>query len=72
MSMLDRAGNSNELSRFSTTEQKWELLDAPRVSDSPPSGRWGHGMVSVESDLYVFGGYTVAGGYEGHRLIAHM
>jgi hypothetical protein len=52
--MLDRADYSNELFRFSTTEQKWETL----IEGSPPSGRWGHGMVSVGSDLYVFGGRT--------------
>ncbi len=61
MCMMDRADYSNELFRFSTTEQKWEQLDAPRVSGSPPSGRYGHGMVSVGSDLYVFGGYSTTG-----------
>jgi hypothetical protein len=59
--LLDRAGASNELFRFSTTEQKWEQLDAPRVSGSPPSRRSGHGMVAVGSDLYVFGGYVFDG-----------
>jgi N-acetylneuraminic acid mutarotase len=59
--MLDRAGLSsskevNDLFRFSTTEQTWELFDATRVSGSPPSPRYGHFMVSVGSDLYVFGG----------------
>jgi hypothetical protein len=58
--MLDRADNfysySNELFRFSTTEQKWEQLNATRVSGSPPSPRGGHRMVAVGNDLYVFGG----------------
>jgi hypothetical protein len=62
--MLDRAVDdddkryteSNDLFRFSTMEQKWELLDATRVSGSPPSPRFDHFMVSVGSDLYVFGG----------------
>ncbi len=56
--MLDRAVYANELFRFSTTDQKWEQLDATRVSGSPPSARAGHGMVSVESDIYVFAGLT--------------
>ncbi len=47
---------SNELFRFSTTEQKWEQLNATRVSGSPPSPRYGHRMVAVGNDLYVFGG----------------
>jgi N-acetylneuraminic acid mutarotase len=54
--LSDRPGYSNELFRFSTTERKWELLNATRVSGSPPSARSDHGMVSVGSDLYVFGG----------------
>jgi hypothetical protein len=58
--MLDRAGSGyywNELFRFSTTERTWELLNASRVSGPPPSAQSGHGMVSVGSDLYVFGGF---------------
>jgi N-acetylneuraminic acid mutarotase len=56
--MLDRAGgSSNELFRFSTTDLKWDQLDATSVSGSPLSG----GMVSVGSDLYVFGGNTTTG-----------
>ncbi len=64
--MLDRAvsGSLNDFFRFSTTEQKWEQLNATRVSGSPPSARRGHGMVSVGSDLYVFGG-SASGGEEG-------
>jgi hypothetical protein len=54
--MLDRAGPSNELFRFSTTDLKWEQLDATRVSGSPPSAGSSHRMVSVGSDLYVFEG----------------
>ena len=46
--------------RFLTTERKWEHLDASRVSGSPPSPRDFFGVVSVGSDLYVFGGYGVA------------
>ena len=62
--MLDRAGRSNELFRFSTTALQWEQLDADLVSGSPPSARWGHAMqamVVVGSDLFVFGGYTDSG-----------
>jgi hypothetical protein len=71
--MLDRAGGfgSNELFRFSTTDLKWEQLDATSVSGSPPSAQTGHGMVSVGSDLYVFGGSTGTGEEgvcdDGHR-----
>jgi hypothetical protein len=70
--MFDRADKkSNELFRFSTTKQQWEQLDK-NISGFPPSAQARHGMVSVGSDLYVFGGDTVAGeeglGYEGHRL----
>jgi hypothetical protein len=76
--MLDRAGPSNELFRFSTTDLKWEQLDAAAlVLGSPPSARYSHGMVSVGSDLYVFGGYFGVHGhgetgeeglcYDGHR-----
>ncbi len=64
---------SNELFRFLTTEQKWEQLDAPRVSGSPPNARRDHGMVAVGSDLYVFGGCNDKQGEEnrcaaGRRL----
>jgi hypothetical protein len=68
--MLDRAGPSNELFRFSTTDLKWEQLDATSVSGSPPSARYSHGMVSVGSDLYVFGGFGIGEeglSYDGHR-----
>jgi hypothetical protein len=72
---LDRAGstNPNILFRFSTTEQKWEQLDAPRVSGSPPSAARGRGMVAVGSDIYVFGGEATIQGERGccaagHRL----
>jgi hypothetical protein len=63
--MLDRAGLdssadvfSNEFFRFLTKENKWEQLDATRVSGPPPTERSQHGMVSMGSDLYVFGGST--------------
>jgi hypothetical protein len=59
--MLDRAGASNALVRLSTTTMQWEQLDASRVSGSPPSARYNHGMVAVGSDLYVFGGMTNEG-----------
>jgi hypothetical protein len=59
--MLDRAGKSNELFRFSTIKMQWEQLDAPQVSGSRPSGRSLHRMVVVGSDLYVFGGNTARG-----------
>jgi hypothetical protein len=71
--MLDRAdGSSNELFRFSTTDLKWEQLDATSVSGSPPSARYSHGMVSVGSDLYVLLGRITTTGEEelcddGHR-----
>ena len=58
--MMDRAVDSNELFRFSTTTMQWEQLDAPQVSGSPPSARHDHGMVSVGSNLYV-----VFGSFEG-------
>ena len=54
--MLDRAGFSNELYRFSTTALQWEQLDAALVSDSPPSARSSHAMTAVGSDLFIFGG----------------
>jgi hypothetical protein len=72
--MFDRAGPSSELFRFSTTDLKWEQLDATRVSGSPPSARYEHGMVSVGSDIYVFGGRARSSAGEeglcddGHRL----
>jgi N-acetylneuraminic acid mutarotase len=50
------SGSSNELFRFSTTKLLWEKLDAPQVLGSQPSERTRHGMASVGSDLYVFGG----------------
>jgi hypothetical protein len=56
--MLDRAAVSNDFFWFSTTERKWEQLNATRVSGSPPSPRDFQGMVAVGSDLYVFGGST--------------
>jgi hypothetical protein len=59
--MLDRAGVSNELVRLSTTTMQWDQLNASRVSGSPPSARFNHGMVAVGSDLYVFGGDTSGG-----------
>jgi hypothetical protein len=73
--MFDRAGGFfHNFFRFSTTDLKWEQLDAAaaRVSGSPPSGRSDHGMVSVGSDLYVFGGRDNTGEEglcdDGHRL----
>jgi len=57
--MLDRAGSLNDLHRFSTTALQWEQLDGALVSGSPPSARYGHGMVAVGSELYVFGGYNI-------------
>jgi hypothetical protein len=53
--MLDRAApyeRSNELFKFSAKDQQWEQ----QVSSSPPSAREKPGMVSVGSDLYMFGG----------------
>ncbi len=57
----ERMLHMNELFRFSIKELKWEKLDASRVKGSPPSSRSAHRMVSVGSDLYVFGGYTGTG-----------
>ena len=59
--MLDRAGFSNDLFRFSTTALQWEQLDADLVSGSPPSARYGHAMVAVGSELFVFGGEKDSG-----------
>ena len=56
--MLDRTGRSNDLFRFSTTKMQWEQLDAPQVKGSPLGSRSAHVMVTVGSDLYVFGGYA--------------
>ena len=66
--MLDRAGEENDLFRFSTTMFQWEQLDAARVSSSPASARQGHAMVAVGNDLIVFGGRTGSG--EDARLLA--
>jgi N-acetylneuraminic acid mutarotase len=49
-------GVVKELFRFSTTKMQWDHLDTPQVSGSLPDARSGPGMVSVGSDLYVFGG----------------
>jgi hypothetical protein len=86
--MLDRAGlPMNDFFRFSTTKMQWEQLDAgdcgwvgggqcetPQVSGSRPSRRHSHGMVTVGSDLYVFGGITIDGDTRrcdaGNRLAA--
>ena len=59
--MLDRAGYSNEVFRFSTTALQWEQLDTDLVSGSPPRGREGHAMAAVGSDIFVFGGITDQG-----------
>ena len=66
--MLDRAGYSDDLFRFSTTTFQWEQLDAPLVSGSPPSARWLHAMTTVDNDIIVFGGETDSG--EDARLLA--
>ena len=58
---------SNDLFRFSATEQKWDQLNATRVSGSPPSPRSGHGMVAVGSDIHVFGG-GMGSGYGSTEL----
>jgi hypothetical protein len=53
--MLDRAGGSNTaLFRFSTTDLRWQQHSA---------GAWVSGkfMVSVGSDIYVFGGVVRRG-----------
>ena len=66
--MLDRAGYSDDLFRFSTTTFQWEQLDAALVSGSPPSARWLHAMTTVDNDIIVFGGETDSG--EDARLLA--
>jgi hypothetical protein len=81
--MLERAGARydgntfydplNEFFRFSTTDQKWEQLDATLATlvSGLPSARSAHGMVSVGRDLYVFGGSTRGEKGlcdDGHRL----
>ena len=59
--MLDRAGYTNDLYRFSTTALQWEQLDGALVSGSLPSARSCHAMAAVGSEVYVFGGYTSSG-----------
>ena len=68
--MLDRAGYSNDLFRFSTTELQWEQLDADLVSGSPPSARVYHAMAVVGSDLIVFGGQTDSTQVRRHAALA--
>jgi N-acetylneuraminic acid mutarotase len=51
--------NSNDLFRFSTTEQKWEKI---QVSGTPPSARSFHRMAAVGNNLYSFGGDFEASG----------
>ena len=64
--MLDCAGLSNELFRFSTTALQWEQLDAALVSGVPPSARAGHIMAVVGSEIFAFGGQTsYSGGISG-------
>jgi len=62
----DRTSNydpvlSNELFRFSTTALRWEHLDATQVSGSPPIPRYGHAMVALGVDLFIFGGDADSG-----------
>ena len=54
---------TDEFYRYSTTARHWERLDATQVSGSPPSPRYGHGMVALGVDLIVFGGFTNSGVY---------
>jgi N-acetylneuraminic acid mutarotase len=49
---------SNELFRFSTTEQQWKKLN---VSGTPPSMDFGHTMTVVDTYIYVFGNPTLQG-----------
>jgi hypothetical protein len=73
MCMLDCAGYpgmanvfSNDLFRFSTT-LSWEQLDATVDAGLQPRSQ--HSMVSVGSDVYVFGGTGEEGLCDdGHRL----
>ena len=54
--------SDNDLSvlfRFSTKDKEWIKLDA--VLGTPPRARTNFGMVAVDRDLYLFGGYTTAG-----------
>jgi hypothetical protein len=63
MCMLEIAGYSNDLFRFSTTENQWGLeeIGFESVEGSWPSARESHGMASVGSYVYVFGGSTPTG-----------
>ena len=52
-------GLSADLFRFSTSAREWQELDESEgVLGSPPSARHSPGMVSVGTDLYIFGGIT--------------
>ena len=56
--MLDYPGSGwDDLLRYSTKNEMGQRLDATRDLGSPPSARYEHGMVSVGSDFYVFGGF---------------
>jgi len=61
--------SGSDFFRLSTTTFEWELLDAPRISGSPPSARNHHGMVVVGNDIYVFGGSI--SGEEGRCTAVH-
>jgi hypothetical protein len=52
-------GKSNELFKLDLDNKEWHIIE-PRGSVKP-SARENHRMVSVGSDLYVFGGYTQTG-----------
>jgi N-acetylneuraminic acid mutarotase len=52
----DAIGNAlNDLFCINLDSFKWEKVE---VSGSPPRGRWGHAMTSVDSFVLVFGGLT--------------
>ncbi len=50
---------SDELWRFSTSTQVWQLVDFTAANEARPSARAQHTMTSVGLDLWVFGGSTL-------------
>ena len=49
------AENLGDFHMFESSIMMWTELTA-KVGGSVPSARWGHGLASVESELYLFGG----------------
>ncbi len=57
--VLGVSSYSDELWRFSTSTQVWQLVDFTAVNEARPSARAKHTMTSVGLDLWVFGGSTL-------------